>query len=281
MYFDMVEESLRELSRVKGWKLDDQKDTCARVILGNCKAHIDVPLYVIDKAQFKKMAEAIVMAKALGRSAVVADSLSFAEDDFTREQWEDLEAVSLACRNGKWKASDPRHVSRYFEMQFRRPGGDQLKRICRYLKAARDFKYVSGGPSSIVLMLCATKFWRHIDGRDDLALNHVLLNVKALLKGSVYCSEISDEDFNRLPEHERQEASNWLSGLYRSLSIALETGEPNGIAAMLKMLRKELDQRIPIDTSLVVLGEALTPAQVREFPAQTQPQPPHRNVTSG
>ncbi len=52
--------------------------------------------------------------------------------------WAEMEDIHLAMRNGEWKKSDPEQVSKWFNDRVTEHG-DQLRRVCRYLKAWRDY----------------------------------------------------------------------------------------------------------------------------------------------
>lgn len=62
--------------------------------------------------------------------------------------------VLLAHRECNWMPSDPRPVKEWFlgEVEAK---GEQFRRVVRYLKAFRDWRWASGGPASILLMAAA------------------------------------------------------------------------------------------------------------------------------
>ena len=62
----------------------------------------------------------------------------------------------MATRAGEWKPSDPGAVAQWFR-DCSSVHGEQLQRICRYVKAWRDFHWTEGGPSSILLMILVTQ----------------------------------------------------------------------------------------------------------------------------
>jgi hypothetical protein len=76
--------------------------------------------------------------------------------------------VLLAHRECNWMPSDPRPVKEWFlgEVEAK---GEQFRRVVRYLKAFRDWRWSSGGPASILLMAAAAPLFEKRDRRDDLA----------------------------------------------------------------------------------------------------------------
>ncbi|MFX7785153.1 hypothetical protein ABTJ92_23300, partial [Acinetobacter baumannii] len=72
----------------------------------------------------------------------------------------------MATRDGMWRPSDPEDVAKWFDDRIKQHS-DQLRRVCRYLKAWRDFQWTSGGPTSVSIMVAAGQSFEHIQGRDD------------------------------------------------------------------------------------------------------------------
>jgi hypothetical protein len=59
----------------------------------------------------------------------------------------------LAHRDEGWKPSDPRKLEEWFRAAVRQHG-EQLRRVCRYLKNWRDNRWEGCRLSSIALMAC-------------------------------------------------------------------------------------------------------------------------------
>lgn len=173
-FFKIVDNTLKEYARNNGYKHVEKK-TCARVVI-NSEVHIDIPLYVIGDRQFSHL------AKSLGRGVTVLGETSFIDStewkDFFEstvgQTWEELDEdkVWLATRNDGWVESDPRKLYKWF-LKAVDEKGEQLKRICRYLKSWRDCQWEKGGPSSIFLMICVEELFNKIPRRDDLSLLEV------------------------------------------------------------------------------------------------------------
>lgn len=252
LYFKLVEDLLQDLCNDKGWKLYTGKDTCIRVQI-NAWAHIDIPLYAAPEAQFAQIVEkgAFDAVRTVdAREALVAN---FAEEDFTLQQWEDMVDIMMATRAGEWKQSDPEEVSRWFIDRIAEHT-EQLRRVCRYLKAWRDLHWKAGdGPTSVCIMIAIAQTFEPQRGRDDLALEKAARALAAALKGNVHEPAIADgkEDFNkRLDADGRQEASARAATLASQLQAArLKASHLAGDA--INILRGQLGGRVPYRTDLV------------------------------
>ena len=178
VFFTAAEEALRPLVEVKGWKLVTDKPTCIRIVIA-AYAHIDIPLYAIPDQEFVNLAEASM--RRYGYDSVM-DAIIKAE----RDAWTALprDKVLLAHRECNWMPSDPRPVKEWFlgEVEAK---GEQLRRVIRYLKAFRDWRWPSGGPASILLMAAAAPLFDKREGRDDLALLDVVAALPARLRAGV------------------------------------------------------------------------------------------------
>lgn len=252
LYFKLVEGLLQDLCDEKDWKLYTGKDTCIRVQI-NAWAHIDIPLYAAPEAQFAQIVEkgAFDAARTMdAREALVAN---FAEEDFTLQQWEDLVDIMMATRSGEWKQSDPEEVSRWFIDRIEEHT-EQLRRVCRYLKAWRDLHWKAGdGPTSVCIMIAVAQTFEPQRGRDDLALEKSARALAIALKSNVHEPAIAEgkEDFNkRLDAEGRQEASARAATLASHLQAArLKASHLAGDA--IDILRGQLGGRVPYRTDLV------------------------------
>lgn len=252
LYFQLVEGLLRDLCKDKGWQLYSGKDTCIRVQI-NAWAHIDIPLYAAPEEQFVQIVEkgAFDAARTLdAREALVAN---FAEEDFTHQQWEDMVDIMMATRAGEWKPSDPEEVSRWFIDRIEEHT-EQLRRVCRYLKAWRDLHWKAGdGPTSVCIMIAVAQSFEPQRGRDDIALERAARTLATALKGDVREPGIAEglEDFNkRLDEAGRQIASARAETLASQIQSArLKASYLAGDA--IDILRTQLGGRVPYRTDLV------------------------------
>jgi hypothetical protein len=173
-FFEIVDSQLEQLAKKEKWlRIDKSKKTCSRVIVSN-DIHIDVPLYSIPDDEFETIRES-----REDFAICSADSLRKSIDDWTAL---DPNKVLLAHRVQGWKESDPRKLNVYFKTAFQFKG-EQLRRVSRYLKAWRDYKWSKDGPSSIYLMILAEAILpAEISQRDDLALLNILSGIYERLK---------------------------------------------------------------------------------------------------
>ena len=252
MYFQLVEGLLRDLCKEKGWQLYSGKDTCIRVQI-NAWAHIDIPLYAAPEQQFAQIVEkgAFDAARTLdAREALIAN---FAEEDFPRQLWEDMLDIMMATRAGEWKPSDPEEISRWFIDRIEEHT-EQLRRVCRYLKAWRDLHWKAGdGPTSVCIMIAVAQSFEPHLGRDDIALERAARTLSTALKGDVREPSIAEglEDFNkRLDEAGRQAASARAETLASQMQSArLKASYLAGDA--IDILRAQMGGRVPYRTDLV------------------------------
>lgn len=250
-YFDLVEGLLQELCFEKNWTLINKKDTCIRIQVAPW-AHIDIPLYAAPEDEFLQILEKASVGLE-GHSII--DSLKRAEEDeflSQDQEWDELDHIALATRSGEWKESDPEAVARWFNdraAEFT----PQLLRICRYLKAWRDYNWADGGgPTSVAIMIAVAQAFEPVPNRDDLALQTSALHLSKALAGEIREVGIDEgkEDFNRLKADERivasQKASNLAKAIAQARSLDLTTS-PTAI----ELLILHLGNRIPDDVTLV------------------------------
>ncbi len=177
-FFAAAEEALASLVEARDWELVRDKPTCIRIVI-SIYAHIDIPLYAIPDNEFTTLVKAAMESHGY-------DSLNEAVMQAERDVWTALprNKVLLAHRECDWMASDPRPVKEWFLGQVEAKG-EQLRRIVRYLKAFRDWKWPSGGPASILLMAAAAPLFEKRDRRDDLALLDVVTLLPTKLRAGV------------------------------------------------------------------------------------------------
>lgn len=251
LYFELVERLLVDLCKEKGWTLYTGKDTCSRVQL-NSWAHIDIPLYAAPEEQFNQ-----IMEKAL--AGVIAQDTreeliaNFDDVDLPQQQWEDMVDIMMATRVGEWKASDPEAVSKWF-LDRVLEHTEQLRRVCRYLKAWRDLHWKSGdGPTSVCIMIAVAQAFERNTGRDDLALESAARTLATALKGDVREVAIDGgiDDFNRrLNATQREDAAAKAETLANQLRSA-RFKATYLIGDAIDLLRAQLGGRIPYRPELV------------------------------
>jgi hypothetical protein len=252
VYFELVEGLLEKLCGERGWKLlkgDDCKDTCIRVQVASW-AHIDIPLYAAPETKFVQIMEKAMNA-ARADSIYTQDTFDMAESADAGElpawRWADLDEIVMATRQGEWKESDPGAVSDWFNDRVREHG-EQLRRICRYVKAWRDYIWPDGegAPTSIMLMIAATHGFQSKLRRDDLALEQAVHHLATALANDIREVGIDEgkEDFNRLSPSQRREAAAKAAELRAAIRNAryCTVNERN---TAIQALRGQFGERVP------------------------------------
>lgn len=247
-YFELVERILGDLCHKEHWKLISGKDTCIRVQI-SAAAHIDLPLYAAPEKEFNKIVEAAVL-KGNFMDGISMESRDFAEDELTQQQWEQLDCIVMATRKGEWRKSDPQTVANWFKDRIQEHG-QQLRRVCRYLKAWRDFHWPEGGPTSVSVMIATGQGFKEHSERDDLAVEHAARRLAEAFQHDIRENGIDDgkEDFNRLSAADRLAAAQRFLQLANALRQA--RGSIADKRAVISLLRGQFGARVPNDVSRV------------------------------
>lgn len=225
-FFEAVEVILGLLSKTKGWRLDTSKPTCVRIEV-SAEGHIDVPLYAIPDSQF------ITLEKAASQRGYAG--LFEAAGAINTETWTRVDTVLLAHRQDGWMKSDPRAVKDWFLQQTALPGGEQLRRVVRYLKAWRDNCWTNGGPSSLLLMAAAAEVFQTQERRDDIALLNVVTRLPERLKNGV-CNPADPEESltERLGAKGVEDLKKLLQVFQQYLEGALSSSDPSQACAWMQ-----------------------------------------------
>lgn len=279
-YFAAVERSLLPLCNKKGWTLNPGKarPSCVRISLNNGRSHMDIALYAIPDEQFRILLEKAASERGLEFADAVNDNvISFAEDVY-REI--DANQIMLAHREEGWKLSDPRKLEDWFNEGVERHG-QQLRRVCRYLKGWRDANWNSCKLSSIALMACAVRAFDEssnvFEGRDDQALLMVVARLPEFLSQQIVNPIIQgrlDEGWDQ--SGCRIEFVNAAKKLHQNLEAALAGGNSD---AAIKALCSIFGPHFPDDASLIsaeaydkmpaILTGGMIDAAAASEPAQT------------
>jgi hypothetical protein len=277
LYFDLVERLLAKLCQEKGWRLNNDKDSCIRVHINNW-AHIDIPLYAAPEFEFEKVHEKVALEAMTmdSRSELLAE---FAEEDFTRQQWEDMENIMMATRSGLWKESDPDAVSKWFIDRVTEHK-EQLRRVCLYLKAWRDFNWKSGGPTSVSIMIAVAQAFEPHYGRDDIALENAARVLADAIKGDIREVAIDGglDDFNRLNESERHDASRLALKLAHTIHTC-RLKMNSQVYEVLNALRSEFGTRLPNRAELIEIDSGAE--SIRQTFATRVPRPVVNATSAG
>lgn len=256
LYFDLVETSLKRLCGEHGWYLDPKTERCVRVHIASW-AHIDIPLYAAPEEKFvevmeKALASATNQVHYLREAAALDESVDFGE--MPEQFWELMEDIHVARRDGTWTPSDPEDVAKWFEDRIleQGEGGLQLRRLCRYFKAWRDYHWRDGGgPSSVLIMIIVARNFSYAPRREDLALESAAAHLARELGGDVVELGIGKENFNRMDAADRRLASERATTLHRELDKSRHYG-PGLRQAAVDNMRAQFGARIANDPALVL-----------------------------
>lgn len=252
LYFELVEGLLTDLCREKGWTLSTEKDTCIRIQL-NRWAHIDVPLYAAPEDEFLQVIEKANLTASDGRNARAELVVNFDEADFSQQQWEDMVDIMMATRGGEWKASDPEAVSKWF-LDRVLEHTEQLRRVCRYLKAWRDLHWPNGdGPTSVCIMVAVAQAFKPHTDRDDIALENAARTLATALRGDVYERAIDggSEDFNKRLNALQREAAGSKAAILAGQLRTARLKSPHLVGDAIALLQEQLGKRVPYRPDLV------------------------------
>lgn len=259
LYFEFVERSLADLCQVKGWTQDRTNNRCARVKISDW-GHVDLPLYAAPEEKFKNVAEKVTMDSAIARTNHLRENASLEEfseqGELPNDFWVLMDEIHVAKRDGTWQKSDPEQVANWFDDRVTEHT-DQLRRVCRYLKAWRDHNWKQGGPTSVLIMIIVSKTFQAIRGRDDLALEYAAAELAKRLAGDVREVGIDNgvEDFNRLNAADRTLASQKAGELQQAIYNSRHYG-PGLVGTAVTNMRQHFGSRIANDPSLVVVDNA-------------------------
>lgn len=250
-YFATVERLLAPLCDERGWALVTDKPSCVRVAVYE-GAHVDIALYAIPDQDFQVLVEKAATA-SINEAMDIADSISFS-DALYRDL--PVDHIMLAHRDDGWIPSDPRKLDDWFQEAIEEHG-QQLRRVCRYLKGWRDSNWEDCRLSSIALMACAVTAFdqegvsRPDENRDDKALLMVARRLPELFSGNIANPVVDGMILN--DKWSPACRTGFVAGA-RRLIDALEKalGASTGNVA-LELLRGELGGYLPNDTILLAL----------------------------
>lgn len=267
LYFEFVERSLADLCEQKGWVQDKSNKRCARVKISDW-GHVDLPLYAAPEDKFRNVAEKSAMDSSMKRTNHLRENASLEEfsekGEMPNDFWVLMDEIHVAKRDGTWQKSDPEQVANWFDDRVTEHT-DQLRRVCRYLKAWRDYNWESGGPTSVLIMIIVSKSFQAIRGRDDLALENAAADLAKRLAEDVreVGIDLGVEDFNRLSPSDRIVASQKARELQQAIYTSRHYG-PGLVGKAIANMQTYFGTRISNDASLVVVDNA---AEVRSTDA--------------
>lgn len=256
-YFAAVEAMLAPLCEERGWTLSG-KSSCVRVAV-RLGAHVDLALYAIPDDDFRELVEkAERVALASFGARVLDEAMAF--DQVVYPNLPD-DHIMLAHREEGWKPSDPRKLERWFDEAVKRHG-QQLRRMCRYLKGWRDHTWKGCRLSSIALMACVVAAYDAAahsprENRDDEALKMVADRMTTTLAGVIANPVVEGQRLDEGWDEEcRSEFIAQAKALWTTLDAVARLSDPGQALAT---LRSTLGQFIPDDETLLEVEHAGAP----------------------
>ncbi|MDP2560767.1 CBASS cGAMP synthase [Psychrobium sp. 1_MG-2023] len=276
LFFFIVDNTLIELAEDMGWKFKP-KNTCARLIVSDL-IHIDIPLYAIPLERHTAML-ASMDAKTINNWLTDSRAL-LARDD-----------VYLAVRDSEnWVVSDPATISEWFKSNINMHG-EILRNVCRHLKAWRDYRFPSGGPSSIALMACAVKSFNDITVERGIRFVQEQESEALMLCANRLGQQLIDSIPNPTDERKPQlyPQSNMsdteinqhylaAEALAEELSFALK--QASNKQETVDSFRRALGERVPNRQDMIHVVTGVT-ADIMSKPAKTNPAPVVPNGDAG
>lgn len=247
-YFTAVERILSPLCARNGWTLVTDKSSCVRVKV-NQDSHVDLALYAIPDDEFEELLEKAEQAMQFD-TRLVDEYASFAEQIYPRLP---TDQIMLAHREEGWKPSDPRKLEDWFKDAINEHG-QQLRRVCRYLKGWRDHNWAACRLSSIALMACVITAYDEAVGaiaenRDDLALQMVAKRLPELLERRIANPVVYGQYLDEGWTHEcRADFVAKARALVTRIDLALAA---NRSGTVIEHLRATLGDYLPDDEDLI------------------------------
>jgi len=249
-YFTAIERILAPLCDRNGWTLIADKPSCVRVEIKD-DAHVDIALYAIPDEEFEVLLEKAEASMQFD-TRMRDENISFAEEIYPRLP---SDQIMLAHRREGWKPSDPRKLEDWFREAID-AHGQQLRRVCRYLKGWRDHNWTACRLSSIALMACVVGAYDDAtaaipENRDDLALQMVAKRLPELLEhrilNPVVYGQFLDEGWT---SECRADFIAKAHALATRIDAALAA---NQSSTVIEHLRAVLGDYLPDDGDLVVM----------------------------
>lgn len=277
-YFQLIEAIVQPVCDAKGWTLVKEKPSCIRVLIDD-ECHLDLALYSIPDNEFALLIEkANAVANNNNQSAF--DSIEFADSAYTALQ---SDKVMLAHRTEQWKESDPRKLETWFTESVK-DHGEQLRRVCRYLKAWRDYTFEGKcNLSSIALMKCTVDAYDELKGefdqnRDDAAILMVAeklpsyFNDPAGIINPVLPEQKLNDQWDANDKLKYTHAANDLiAHLRTALNQSVNTaGTQEKLALILgDRIPEDLSLIVPLSAESVVTGYSRSPVKQPSTPLRT------------
>ena len=250
-YFKLVEKILAPVCKAEGWTLVKDKPSCVRVELSS-KAHVDFALYAIPDGDYERLVEKAMKSETALQRMEIRDAISMADMVYREIP---LDHIMLAHRDDGWIKSDPRKLEAWFQDAVKLHG-EQLRRLCRYLKGWRDHQWSSCRLASIALMAVAIAIYEEAkaslppENRDDEALLLTTERLPVKLAGRIKNPVVDDAYLDEgWTEDMRAEFIEKAEDLHQTLKVAAQGSSSPREA--LRHLTSAFGDRIPDDVSLI------------------------------
>jgi len=277
-FFEVVDGALLALAKRENWKFDNSKPTCARLIT-SATAHVDVPMYAIPDKEFE------TLEKAAQQMGINLRNRRLVEARWPADTWDVIPdgKVLLAHRKEDWMVSDPRKIHYWF-LEAVQTYGEVLRRICRYLKAWRDFHGKEmDNVSSILLMTCVFMAFKklgsaRVPSGEHAALLAIAKELPNYLAGEIRCIPDPAQRLDaKMSDAERKKAIE----IAKAFVGTLETTLDNCFSATLAIsnMQDVLGSRFPNRPDLVKVKTE--PAVVFATPREIVPAPQVARSRSG
>lgn len=244
------------------------KNTCIRINLSD-RLHIDIPLYGVPAKKFTQIVESFNAKKLAVKKGLATDAYP---------EKLDPTCVHLALKDGSWKPSDPKEIHEWVDATCAAHGmGNQVRSICKYLKAWRDEKWKTGsGPSSIFLLACVLHNYRHVNGHHHELLREVIISLPqcldrpVLVPAPVPGDDNHQEDLrDRISPEDKIIFQSVFEELCAQYDLAMTT--PDAQLANQTLCRL-FGSRFPFDPSRIIRVNPPTPGKkVKDTPAKVAP----------
>lgn len=258
-YFKLVEEALQPLCNKRGWTLnpDKKRPSCVRISLNNARSHLDIALYALPDDQYQNLIEKVSASSSLFFSDGTDAGESIFESIYDTIPYDQ---IMLAHRDEGWKVSDPRKLENWFQTSIKEHG-EQLRRVCRFLKGWRDHLWTGCRLSSIALMACAVRFYEEAEedfvGRDDRALNAIAARLPEMLSQEIKNPVVNgrlDEGWDESENPCRTEFVCAAEALSNDIAIALEQMDAQ---SAIEKLSNIFGIHFPQNNSLIALDNEI------------------------
>ncbi len=266
--FVLIEKALAPLAKQEGWTFK-RKSTCVRIVLTGQGAHIDLPLFAIERPEFRLLEQQF--KKQVGVNLRESRNLNAELDSHAKSVRLRKGEILLADRDEDWRISDPKAIHDWFVDQVHRYGS-VLRRTCRYAKAWRDQTWDRSSLSSLALMVACVDALaelneRPAEDRDDLMMLHIADCLpQRIREGKLTWREGETALDVEWTAYDREEFAEAAERMAAEIRIALETCYDSKL--IVRQFRKVFGDRFPdVPWSITTLSRKQTDKVLETTPA--------------